>query len=447
MIKQNQAAYDDLVSHGYLRELNTSNDQRFDNHIEFGNSYFLGHAIAQVLLSAHDYLFDERLIRHLNEVFEHNIYKPSILKWCVLYAMKNDQHENLKYIRHIDLSANEKLELLVFMKDMFESKFATFPELIEGHFAGTCPDDLFGYFFGVEFISTEYEQSLKTLLKFKLSANRQIAVYTGLALVALIQLELDKLERYVNILKDFPSEDFSSFPLNPLNCLDTIFSFLKYGIIKKQALAEITRFYFDPPFTGSATLPGGINDIIYLLGVFTLPINNNPSKTDRVLKTIKKIYDKTNRQRAAYNFLFKLQEAENHFLLGKNSAGLEIFGEILDGFDQEKTEYTPLMKAMFYLLKVKIMLYTDDSGFFLEAAKPLIGLVDEAGYKLIKLQCLTAILTNQKKFDGAAAYYKTAHYQFVKTVRECGIKGDVFIPTGHLNTTELTSGNSTIEGW
>lgn len=54
-----------------------------------------------------------------------------VLKWCALYAAKNNQYKNLKDIVYADLSVNEKWELLLFMRDLFEDKFSHLSKAIE----------------------------------------------------------------------------------------------------------------------------------------------------------------------------------------------------------------------------------------------------------------------------------------------------------------------------
>jgi hypothetical protein len=147
------------------------------------------------------------------------------------------------------LTAKEKSEIIIFMGDMFDK--SRFPlnkvESMIQYFNRDYSDVLFDYFFGLEFICADYTKTLHTLLRFELSAKKKIMIYTGLAVIATKRLDLNKLESCLASLKAFPQEELQTFAINPLNCLETVYYYLKYGIINKGAFTELTHFYFNPP--------------------------------------------------------------------------------------------------------------------------------------------------------------------------------------------------------
>ncbi|MDB5117244.1 MAG: hypothetical protein JWQ79_2736 [Mucilaginibacter sp.] len=429
LIKRYHHAYHDLLSLGFLRELNTSNDLKFDNYIEFGNNNFLDYAIAQVFLFNNDDVFDDRVIMILNELLTNNSHKLAVLKWCIMYAIKNGQHENLKHIKETCLSAIEKSELLLFISDLFEKKLLYGPGVIEKQFIQNFPHELFDYFLGIEFINTDYEQSLQTLLKFELTNSRKIAVYTSLTIIAIIQMDMDKFEAYLSELKSFPANDFDTFPVNPLNCLETIYIYLRYGIVKTEAFIELTKFYFNPPVFDTATTNNSTNDVIYLLATYTLSINQNPHKTLRFISAINKIYKKTTDYPKGYSFLLKLIMVEARFSIHNSEEGLKIYNQVLKDFDKDKNAYTPFMKSLFYLLKVKVTLLTEQKPDVLGIMKPLVHLSDESGYKLIKIFSLVLILSNPAILKDDVNYYKKVYHDFTKIVGESGFRGESFFKT------------------
>ena len=432
LIKRYHHAYHDLLSLGYLRELNTSNDLKFDNHIEFGNSNFLDYAIAQVFLFNNDYVFDERVIRTLNELFVNNSHKLPVLKWCIMYAIKNGQHENLKFIGEISLSVTEKSDLLLFITGLFEKEILSETNIVEKQFTQDCIKNLYDYFLGIEFISADYERALQTILKLKLSNSKKIMVYSCLAMIAVTQLDLDKLENHLSKIKAFSPDDFETFPISPLNCLETIYNYLKYGIIKKEALTELTKFCFNPPAFGAAVINNSTNDVLYLLAIQTLAISNNPYKAIRFINTVNKIYWKTSEFSKNYSFLLRLMMVDAKFSVNDADKGFELYNEVLKDFNRDKNLYTPFMKAMFYLLKVKVTLRYDKKPDVNEVMKPLAYLADEWQYRLIKIQSLALILTNPSILNGNSNFYKSIYYDFIKIIRETGVRGESFVKNDKL---------------
>ena len=106
---------------------------------------------------------------------------------------------------------------------------------------------MFDYFFGIEMINNDYKKTLNTILKFELTNRKKILIYTSLALIALINLDMDELDMCIKKLKSFGSSDFHSFAVNPLSCLNTLHTFFKYGIVEKDALVGLTQLSFNPP--------------------------------------------------------------------------------------------------------------------------------------------------------------------------------------------------------
>jgi hypothetical protein len=426
LIKYN-SAYNELLSIGFLKEINKSADLHFNTVIQLGNNNFLNYAVARLFLFKNNNIFDQSVIGYLNELFP-NERKIQLLKWCLVYAIKNGQQESFQYLPEAVLTVKEKSDLIIFLGDLFKKESSSLKnsEAMIHYFKQDYSDGLFNYFFGLEYINTNYKITLQNLLLFDLSAKKKILVYTSLAIIAIIQLEMNKLEEYLVILKGFDHNETNALPVNPVTCIETIYYFLKYGIVKKEAFVELTKFHFNPPTTPEASTINSTNDILYLLAVHTMSICKNPHKTIRLLDAIKRIYKKDHSKTSGFYFMARLMRAETYFTLGQENEGMVAYDELLKLYNHERDTYTPFMVASFYLLKAKAMLYENRKSDLIIALDKLYSIADKADFKLLKTQALAFVLKN-KYILNDEAYYKDAHHNFMEIIHESGFREDGFM--------------------
>jgi hypothetical protein len=427
-IKQYHHAYNDLLAIGFIRELNKSGDMQYNATITFSNDNFLNYTIARHLLYHNNNTFDLSFVLNLNNQFKHE-RKLAVLKWTIIYAVRNGQHDICEFLAEVGLNPKEKAELITFLGDLIVKEYSalTKTEALNEYFQNDCSDHLFNYAFGVEFINADYKKALNALLTFKLSNKKKILVYTGLAIIAVIQLDINKLEGYLSNLKSFSQEDLQSLAINPLSCLETIYYFFKYGIVKKEAFTELTRFYFNPPKSGDTVKGNSENDILYLLAVYTLSICKNPVKLLRFTKALKKVYIRPETNADAYNFTLNLMVTEAYIQSEKMQEATQLYNEISKVYDSQNQAYTPFMLSSFYLLKLNMSLSNNQKTCVHELMKPLVYLTEEWDFKLTKIQGLIYILKNKFLHENDTDFYKRSYYDFIKVVRESGFREESFI--------------------
>jgi len=428
LIKQYHHAYIELLGIGFIYELNKSGDMQYNTVIELGNHNFLNYSIARHLLYQNNNTVNSNLVSNLNSLFKSDS-KVSILKWIIIYAAKNGQTNVCEYLVEMGLSSKEKADIIIFLGDVIAKEYAslTRAEGLNEYFQGDCTDSLFDYFFGLEFINTDYKKALQVLLSFNLSTKKRIMVYSGLAVIAVMQFDINKLEEYLLKLKSFPQEELQQLAINPLSCLETIYYYFKYGIIKKEAFAELTSFYFNPPKTGDKLVGNAENDVLYLLAVYTLSICKSPVKLLRFTNVLNKIYIRENENAGAYNLILKMMIAGANIQSGNMELATTIYNDAVKLYDKESHTYTPFMLASFYLLKVNMSLHANNKGCVHELIKPLVRLTDEADFKLIKTEALVSILKSKFLYTNDADFYKRSYFDFVKIVRESGFREESFI--------------------
>jgi hypothetical protein len=162
LIVKYNAAYNELLGVGFLREINKSGDLQFKTVIQLGNNNFLNYAMARLLLIRNKNIFDQHVVNSLNELFP-NGRKLQVLKWCIIYAIKNGQQESFQYLAETRLNVKEKSELIIFLGDMFKKESSSLKnsEAMIHYFQQDYTDGLFNYFFGVEYINTDYKKHCK----------------------------------------------------------------------------------------------------------------------------------------------------------------------------------------------------------------------------------------------------------------------------------------------
>lgn len=430
LIKQYSHAYNDLLSIGFLRELNESNNYQYNTRIKFGNNHFLEHSIASTLLYNNGERFDAELIHKINELFDQNEHKVAILKWCVIHAIKNGQQNNFERLTETRLNASEKSEFILFLGDLLdkECSAAKKTDSFLQFFKQDFNEKMFNYFFGLELISVDYKKTLNTLLRFELTNRKKILVYTSLAVIAAIRLDLTEMNGYLNKLKTFQKEDYLTFPINPLNCIDTIYNYLKNGVLKKEALVDLTKLSFSPPEDPQSLKKTASNDMLYLLGLHTLMFCHNPKKLLRVINIFKTIYKNDDQEYKAtpYGFFIKTLTADAYYKMEDHEKVYEIYQDIAKIYQNNENLLTNYMITLFHTLKINALINTPHENLILNEVKYINTIIEDSGYKISKLYMLSLLLRNDSYLIAYPKFHKQIFYEYSKLIRDNGLSPDTF---------------------
>ncbi len=436
-IKKHTNAYQELLSVGFIRELNESNNYQYNTYIVFGNTDYLEHSISKILLYNNSNLFDTDLVVVVNKLLINNSHKVNVLKWCLIHAIKSGQLKNIEHIIEADLSTNEKSDLITFLGEVLESEYSSTNRNVSliQYFKHSFSEKLFDYFFGLELINSDYKKFLHVLLKFELSNKKKILIHSTLAIIAAIQVDLNELESCLAKLKAFPKAEYESFGVNPLNCLDAVYYHLKYGIIKTEVLADLTKLYFKADDT-SALKKSAANDMLYLLGSYTLLLSNNPKKTLRFITFLINHYrtDVLEEHISQYGFFIKTLAANSYFEFGEHDKVKEIFYSISTAYKNGDELLTPYMRIYFHSLKIKTFIGTSKENLIPDEMKTVNDIATKYGYKFSKLYISSVILRSTTLQNLIPEFYKQVSYDFNKIIRDGRLNAKLFLQT-------TTSGN------
>lgn len=429
LIKQYTHAYHDLISVGFLRELNTSADLQYRTVVQFGNGNFLDLSIAKNLLQKNDNIFDDRIIAAINAGFTDGQKRLMIIKWCVIYAAKTGQQSNFDYLAAAELNPSQKSDLLVFLGELLDkacSPLAQTENIIQ-YFKKDCSDGLFNYFFGIELVSADYKKALQSLLKFHLSNKKKILTYTSLATIAALQLDVEQIEFYLGKLKLIPKEGFRYFDVNPLHCVEAVYQFFKYGVIKKSFFADITKFNFNPPIHSSGKNDEDITDLVYLFAGYALAICRSPQKTLRYINTLKKTYTTYNQPSVVNRFFLEALSADCYFIQGKHAQVLACFDIIEDIYQQQTDASTSFMRLVYYSFRIKLAILENDIESIPGYLRVMADISQEAGIFLCRL-AISIYLHNNLQIAGVNPQLaKQAQYDYHKILRDHGLSAAIFI--------------------
>lgn len=411
--------YRELLGLEFLTEYNESVDLQHNTYIEFGNKDFLEYIIAQKLLADNDNQFNLKLIQDADGILNNDL-KLNVIKWFIVYAVKTGANYNLNYLVKIDLPLNKKAELINFIGEILDSSTFKSPEQ-------SCrlnlDNDMFNYFFGLEFISLQYEKTLQTLLKFELTNEKQILVRCSLAIISVLRMDLKAVNNQIASLRKIPQIDFFQYPIDPLNCLDTIYHYLKYGIIKKEALSEITKFCFNPLVQVNGLTSSITNDIIYILAAHTLQITGRPQKVIRFVHILNKHYKDLSTSASGYTFFMKNVLVDSYFVLSDKRNLLEIYKSILKLGNYYDDTHTPYVSLFYHALNIKSALIKHDYDSISAEYKCFVHIADRHDLKFTKYYLISLML---KKGPIAAEFelsqlYKQLNYERSKLIIQLGV--------------------------
>ncbi|MFD2871521.1 hypothetical protein ACFS5N_03505 [Mucilaginibacter ximonensis] len=432
LLKKYLHAYQELLSVGFIREINESSNYQLNTYVVFGNDQFMEHSIAKTLLYDNSNLLDNDLIKNINELFTSNPHKVNVLKWCMIHAIKTGQLKNIENIIETHLSMNEKSEVITFLGEVLESEHSSTirNDSLVQYFKHSFSEKLFDYFFGLELINSDYKKFLKVLLKFELSDKKKILIHTTLAVIATIQLDLNELEISLAKLKTFAKAEFEIYPVNPLNCLDAIYYHLKYGIIKTEAITDLTKLYFNAAGNLLELKKSASNDILFLLGLHTLLLSNNPLKILRFIQFLNRNYrsDVSNNHVREYFFFIKTLEANSYFELGELAKVSNIYHDLSASYKKNNNLLTPYMKMLFHSLKIKTLINnTLKDNQIAGEIKQINNIAHQFGYKLSKMYVFSVLLKSPTLQTSSPELYKQISDDFNKITRESGLNPKLFL--------------------
>ncbi|QQL50416.1 hypothetical protein [Mucilaginibacter ginkgonis] len=420
LIKGYPQAYDELVNIGYLENLDASCDAQLNNYVRFSSSRWLDHSVAEKLYYDNGEMFNEQLVTSINTNMIEECRRITVLKWCIYKTISAHRHIDFNILAGFETTLSRKSDLISFVSKLLKRLTDEQSPAFDNKFEGKISE----YFVGLEYANVNYEQALRTILKFRLTTKEQILLKCSLCVIAILELDVNKLEKLMEDLKNYSPEDFSDFVIDPLVCIDTVYYHLKYGIVKREGFSEITKFYFNPPAAAFGTRKNSFNEVLFMLATHTVTICKGALKTLRFIRTLKRIYPSGSE---AYQFLLEISNVEALLAAGRKEEARNIYEQLSVRFEERQIGFTALMKVCFKALKVRIKALEPDEPALMQQIRALIKMCDEYSYKLVKVTTLAFVLTELNNGPNTTGdVLEHFYFDMVRTARSAGCRTESF---------------------
>lgn len=430
LLKQNATIYQELLSMGILKEINNSENFQYENLVKFSDSNILDYFIGKTLLAKSEERFDNSLVCKVNTLLERSSHKLPVLKWCVVGVVKAGNLQSLEYLTHFNLNTAEKAELIPYLGNLLNREIAgaATNSALRRYFREEKSGKIFDYFFGLELINTEYKTVLQTLLKFDLNDKQKITVYTSLAIIALVQLNLNGLEQCIIQMSKLPADKYYDLPVDPLSCLDAVYHYLKFGFVKRDALADVTKAAFALSGERDYKLKkSAANDILFILSTYTLWLGDNPRKTLRFTRIVERAYDAGagDNLASSFKFFMRMLMADAYFKIGNKSKVKHIYDETCAAYGNTERPLTPFMKIMFFSLKIKMFINQKDISM-LPDLKNVNTVTEDSGHRLARVYILMLLLRDENFSVENPAFKKQVGNDYNMMLIKSGIDRNCF---------------------
>ncbi len=421
-LKHYKAGYHELLTSGYLVETSTWAGINAEVRVEFANEDFLCYAIALQLLKKSNYLVSDKLFSNIHNLLLACPWRVKIAKWFIMHAIKTEQFITASMLNALQLSLAEKAEMLAFWGDLF-AKNGSNNDYMQHLFELPGQEDLIGYFVGKEFSEAGYHSTLAALLNFKLSERSLVIVHMALAMNAVLTLDLNEVEKQSAILSNLIEYGEVDLPFDPVICFNTLYQYLKFGIVKTDAFVMLTKVCFNGP-RGLMDHPS--YQQFYLLGIYTLRLSGNYQKVLRLIDNFDRSYGDKKADYPAYDFFAGIARVDALLAVDEAKA-LMLYEEISKTHHRLYNEYAALMKMHFAMLKLKVMVVQKDVLNIQWQMQVALNHADLHGFKLLKARCLALMLQNSTDLQLNESLHKHIYYDLIKLKRECALNNDWFV--------------------
>ena len=197
-------------------------------------------------------------------------------------------------------------------------------------------------------------------------------------------------------------------------------------MVKKEALAEITHFCFNPPTNRKQLDQLGSNYVLNLLALYTLSVAGNMQKVLRFIRVLHNIHHQNEHFVPEYHFFLLINKAHIYIDLGKIDEAASIYELLMMDYRDDENKFTPYMRSCLDNLSANLIRYTADQHHISTVVERVASTIEPSNYKLIQVNTLAYYLVANKNDQGSSAY-KTLYFKFIKIMRSNGFNPKSFV--------------------
>ena len=439
-IKLHPTTYKELVGNTIIKEENFSKYLQYQEQISFANCTLFEYFIAKKFHFWNNEKLDQKLVIEIDISIGKSIVKVPVIKWLIFFIINSNDYEQLSCLQYLILESTEKLDIIIFTCKLLQKKLTETKdhEKLKLYFLQIQENGTFSFFLSLQYITPDYEKALHTLLNFDLSDRNKILIYTTLALNSIFSLNAVNAEKYIEEINVYPDDEIENFIINPLLCLDAIYSYFKYGFVKNETLQTLTHLSFNNyQLLDMHHAAYNYNEIILKLALLTSRLYNNPIKELKFIHTITKhfksagIKENTTLQTFYYGF-----EANAYLRSGNLIKSLKIQNQFLTIRDSAYNAYTPFMKVFLNMLTVRTSMHNQAGKVALLQVKSLIAYCNKNSFNFAGVYTAVNYL-NVVNIDFVNLADIAEIYNYIlRSIRSSGFRLESFITTELQNRIE-----------
>ena len=162
---------------------------------------------------------------------------------------------------------------------------------------------------------------------------------------------------------------------------------------------------------------------MFLLGVYTLMLCQNPKKTLRFINFLSKYYrtDEQFDQTSQYNFFIKTIAADAYYNMGDAALTTKTYYSISDSYKRSENLLTPYMKTLFYSTKIKALLGSERESSIPTEIKAFNVMAEQSCSKLSKMYIYDLVLKSESLKKSFPEFYREIKYSLNRIHHEAGL--------------------------
>lgn len=233
-------AYNELLAEGILQERESDRLFSYEHYVLFVHEPLMNYFIVQGLL-AREKESIKVIGRIISDYGDHKQRKV-LLKW-VLWHQLLKKTENIPDIFTLELSPDEKGELLIFICDLLEERPGILDEEEKKDFTGKVISFMVDNFFSLSRLDVDYDEAFRTLLKHVVDPVHEANLAIFLAVLALARFDQEMLSMALKRLQHIDKKIWADhYPLNPLRALELIEDYFTAKNLDYSFLDEVDGF-------------------------------------------------------------------------------------------------------------------------------------------------------------------------------------------------------------
>ena len=415
-LKEFREDFHELLNTGFIQVVNNSSEGKFSEYIELPYKRLLAYCLARKLVYENGELYDQKLMTRIAQLDES--HRVHVLKWCVFNAVKVRQLAVFSHLTELGLSPEAKANFLKFFNSLLANHYLPADDTGSYNYLYGHRLQALSFYLGMEFLSPDYEQLLKQLVVLPCADQAILWLRIALAAVCLVQLNLSGLEQLIRELQAMDPQLYYPFLINPLDCVKTLYYYLRDGSIHKEALRQITAYTFHPG-NEENLLPEGLEHFLQLLALSCLSLSGSPAKQLRFIDALARPSLPPELGNDAFITFLLLAKTAALLDAGRQMAAEQCYKNLFTAMPSQDHSLTPYLRLTQDLVQVRLLLSRNELQDACRLVERLMPVAANLKYNYLEALMSTLCLEQAAEVV-SAELRKQLNYRMMKLVAAGG---------------------------